>query len=132
MRDMSREPEQPRPRPSYEDLVDLVASQCEGIAKLHETIEQQAALIAELQEAATPGRWWRPKGRLGNTGAASAGLTARVEAILKLAETEADALRTEARRAAAEYIAEAERDAERIRAEAAVLAHRSAEGLGEP
>lgn len=115
MPDQSAEPD----KPTYEELAALVAQQRKAIVTFHETIKQQAALIEELQEAARLGKRWKPKGRTGASGAMPEGLGVRTEAILKLAEAEAEELREQAKRAAAEYIAAAERDAARIRAEAA-------------
>ena len=97
-----------------EDLTALVAEQRELIVKLHDIIAHQATLIEELQEAAGPER----KGRRRSSGATYQGLSARVEAILGLALSEAAESREQARQDAAERIAAAEQEAARIRAAA--------------
>lgn len=102
--------------PESEDLSAIVARQNELIMKLHETIAHQVTEIDELQQALRGRRGGRKR-----TGASYEGLGARVEAILGMAQAEAESLREEARQAAAARIAEAEREAARIRAEAGGL-----------
>ncbi|WP_194925710.1 hypothetical protein [Catenulispora pinisilvae] len=104
-------------QPSYELLTALAQSQRQTIAELTETVADQAALISQLEKAAASGRRWSVKKTL-DTSRSYAGLGARVETILRLAQDEVEVLRKEAERTAAQIIADAQRDAEGLRAEA--------------
>jgi len=78
------------------------------------------------------GRRWRKARRSSADRAlpSYAGLGARVETILRLAEVEASEIREEARQAAAALIEKAEQDAAQIRADAVAEATARATGAG--
>jgi cell division septum initiation protein DivIVA len=96
-------------KPSYEELEAKLTEQWKCIAELDKIIKQQDAAIAELHAAVDNNR--RKTKARANYGMVTAGLGGRVEAILRMAETEVESLLEEGRRQAAEIVARAEEEA---------------------